>query len=319
MRILILGGTQFVGRHITAAALAAGHTVSLLHRGRTGAHLFPEATHLRADRDGDLAVLRGGQWDTVIDVNAYLPRQVDALADALGRNAPRYVFVSSVSVYAPPAVPGYDESAPRLTLPPGPVPEDVTGDTYGPLKARCEQAATARFGPATLILRPSYVIGPHDHLDRFTYWVRRIARGGRVLAPGHPDRAIQVIDARDLAAFALMPNTGPFNLGAPPMTFGALLEAIARTVAPPGTTLTWVDPQFLLDAGESASTLPLWYAGDEDDARLNTADPAAALKAGLRLRPLAESIADVRDEPPVAQFLSPARESQLLAQWSMAE
>jgi 2'-hydroxyisoflavone reductase len=317
MRILIVGGTRFVGRHITEAALAAGHEVALLHRGKSGKDLFPEATHLFADRNQDLSILTGTRWDATIDVSAYLPRQVSALAGALSDNGGHYVFISSVSVYENPAAPGYDESSTVRTLPPGPIPDTVTGETYGALKVLCEQAAIDHFGPSTLVIRPTYVIGPWDHSGRFTHWVQRIARGGDVLAPGYPDRAIQVIDARDLAAFALLPNSGIFHTVCASMPFVDLLERIKTVVGPPGTRLTWADPQFLLDAGETGETLPLWYAGDEGDALVNTADPAAAIKAGLSIRPLEESIRDISQEPPVSGFLSSNKESELLERWSM--
>jgi 2'-hydroxyisoflavone reductase len=316
MRTLIVGGTRFVGRHIAAAALAAGHDVTLLHRGRSGADLFPEATHLLLDRNGDLDPLRGTRWDTVIDVSAYLPGQVVALGEALGDGVGRYVFISSTSVYAPPAAPGFDESSPVLTLPPGPVPDTVTDQTYGPLKVLCEQAARAYFGPDTLVVRPTYVVGPFDHGSRLTYWVTRLARGGEVLAPGYPDRATQLVDARDLAAFTFTPTGGTFHTAGRHMAFAALLETVAAEVAPAGTKLTWVDPQFLLDAGEDGRTIPLWYAGDEGEAAVNTADSAAAIAAGLRLRPLAESIHDVLGEPDRPGLLPPAREADLLAKWA---
>jgi len=320
VRILIIGGTRFVGRHITEAALAGGHEVALLHRGMTGTDAFPAATHLLADRNGDLEVLLGTAWDATIDVSAYRPRQVNAVAEALGGGVGRYVFISSVSVYKAPERPGYDETAPVHTLPPGAVPETVTEENYGALKVACERAAFDHFGPSTLVLRPTYVIGPWDHIGRFTYWVQRMMRGGEVLSPGYPDRAIQVIDARDHAAFALhgveSGLSGTFHTACPTMPFGALLETIAAEVAPAGTKLTWVDPDFLLDAGEDGETIALWYAGDEADALVNTADPTAAIKAGLTLRPLADSIRDVAKEPAVSGFLTPERERELLARWS---
>ncbi len=186
------------------------------------------------------------------------------------------------------------------------------------MKALCEKEAFDHFGPSTLVLRPTYVVGPWDHSGRFTYWVHRIAQGGVVLAPGYPDRAIQVIDARDLAAFALLPNSGTFHTVGPHLPFGQLLEQIAAQVAPAGTRLEWVDPQFLLEAGETGATLPLWYAGDDEDALINTADPGAALKAGLTLRPLTQTIHDVMANPPGSGVLTPERESELLAAWSRA-
>lgn len=321
MRILLIGGTRFVGRHVTQAALAAGHEVALLHRGQSGADLFPDATHIFADRDQDLSALKGTEWDATIDVSAYFPRQVAALARALEGNGGQYVFISSVSVYEPPARPDYSEESPLRRFPAGQVvPEVVDEETYGPLKVLCEQAAVEHFGPGTLVIRPTYVVGPHDHSGRFTYWVQRIARGGEVLAPGFPDRAIQVIDARDQAAFVVarvaagLPGT--FHTVGRSMPFSGMLEQIAETVAPAGTRLTWVDPQFLLDAGQDGASLPLWYAGVEDDALLNAASPVAAIDAGLVLRPLAESIRDVLQAESGRGFLQPDEESRLLAAWS---
>ena len=320
MRILIVGGTQFVGRHITEAALAAGHEVAVLHRGQSGADLFPEARHLRADRNEDLSVLNGTQWDATIDVTAYLPKQVTALAEALKGGGGRYVYISSVSVYEPPAQPEYSEDSPVQRLPAGQVPDVVDADTYGPLKVLCEEAAVENFGPGTLVIRPTYVIGPYDHSGRFTYWVQRIGRGGEVLAPGYPDRAIQLIDARDQAAFIVSAVgaglSGVFHTVGPTMPFSDMLERIAAAVAPEGTRLTWVDPQFLLDAGQTGSSLPLWYAGEEDDALINTASPAAAVNAGLVLRPLEESILDLSRTEPVTGFLEPDEESRLLSEWA---
>ena len=322
MRILIIGGTRFVGRHITEAALAAGHEVTLLHRGQSGADLFPEAVHLQADRNQDLSVLAGQQWDATIDVTAYFPKQVNALAQALDGNGGQYVYISSVSVYEPPAQPEYSEVSPVHRLPSGEVPDVVDENTYGALKVLCEEAAVEHFGDETLVIRPTYVIGPHDHSGRFTYWVQRIARGGEVLAPGYPDRAIQLIDARDQAAFIVSAVeaglVGFFHTVGPSMPYSRMLERIVAAVGPEGTRLTWVDPQFLLDAGQTGASLPLWYAGDEDDALINTASPNAAVDAGLVLRPLEESILDVAREPAVTGFLDPEEESRLLAEWARA-
>jgi len=320
MRILIAGGTRFVGRHITEAALAAGHEVAVLHRGQSGADLFPEALHLQADRNEDLSVLAGTQWDATIDVSAYFPKQVAELARALDGNGGQYVYISTVSVYEPPAEPEYSEDSPVQRLPSGQVPEVIDEKTYGPLKVLCEDAAVEYFGAGTLVIRPTYVIGPYDHSGRFTYWVQRFAQGGEVLAPGYPDRAIQLIDARDQAAFIISAVeaglSGVFHTVGPTMPFSSMLEVIAETVAPAGTRMTWVDPQFLLDAGQTGASLPLWYAGDEDDARINTASPKAAVNAGLVLRPLAESILDVSRADTVTGFLEPDEESRLLSEWA---
>lgn len=319
MRILIIGGTRFVGRHITSAALDAGHEVTLVHRGQTGASLFPEATHLMADRDQDLGVVKGRNWDATIDVNAYRPRQVAELAAALAGNGGQYVYISSVSVYATPAAAGYTEDSPVQRFPEG-EPADITEQTYGPLKALCENEAFVRFGENTLVIRPTYVIGPHDYSGRFTYWVQRIARGGEMLAPGHPEAAIQTVDARDQAAFIMTAlahgRGGVFHTAGPSMTFREMLDRVATVVAPSGTRLTWVDPGFLLEAGLDGQKLPLWTAGDESEALINTADSAAAVAAGLAVRPLEDTVRDLSVEPEVAGYLQPAEEADVLSRWA---
>jgi 2'-hydroxyisoflavone reductase len=325
MRILIVGGTRFVGRHITEAALAAGHEVTLLHRGQTGPDLFPSAVHLRADRNSLPDGLLAGDWDATIDVSGYLPRQVGGLADALGGRGGRYVYISSVSVYDVPAGPGFGEDSPLLGLD-DPTVEEVTDETYGPLKAACERVAEERFGTSTLIVRPTYVVGPHDHLSRFTFWVERVARGGEILAPGPRDAAIQVIDARDLADWTIRllgrPGGGVFHAvsPAPPFSFEELLEAVVAEVGPPGTTLTWVDPDFLGERGLTAEALPLWSAFDKER-DLNAADPAAAFAAGLSPRPLRQTVRETYESaaqdplPPPPERLTAEQESRVLAEW----
>lgn len=325
MRVLAIGGTRFVGRHFTAAALAAGHEVTLFHRGRTGAGLFPQATELIGDRGTDLGLLAGGSWDATVDFCAYVPRQVRELAAALGGRGGRHVQISSVSAYRAPAPPGYREDAPLAMLD-DPATEEVTPESYGGLKAACEQAATAEFGAAaTTIVRPTYVIGPHDYSYRFTWWVERIARGGTVLAPGDPADPVQVIDARDLGTWlaALIEGgvAGAFHAVSPPppFGFGDLLEAIAAVVAPPGTRLAWLDSATLLAAGLDDEALPLWPGASPADATLSVADPSAALAAGLAPRPLRDTIADTHAAAaaapvpvPAGTGLDPAREAALL-------
>ena len=293
MRILIIGGTVFVGRHIAEAAIAAGHDVSVFHRGRSGADLFPGATHLTGDRDSDLAALATGEWDATIDVCAYFPRQVEVLAGALGGRAGRYVLISSTSAYKTPVSSGFDEDAPLAELA-DPATEEISDETYGGLKVACERLAAELFGPdRTTVIRPTYVVGPHDYSYRFTWWVERIARGGTVLAPGPQDGPIQVIDARDMGhwivSLAERAVAGTFHAVSPPppFGFGEMLEAIAAVVAPAGTRLTWVDADFLIEFGESAESIPLWPGGDSES-DINTADPSRAYAAGLAPRPLSQ-------------------------------
>lgn len=327
MRILIIGGTAFVGRHIAQAALDAGHDVTLFHRGQTGPGLFPGATHLTGDRNTDLSALSDGSWDATVDVCAYFPRQVRSLHGALGGRGGRYVFISSVSAYSSTVPANYDESAPLATVDDPDAPE-VTNENYGGLKAACEQLSTALFGQETTIIRPTYVIGPYDITYRFTWWVERLGRGGTVLAPGSPDDPIQVIDGRDQATFTVSlldrSVTGTFHTvsPAPPFGFGQMLETIASVVAPPGTTLTWVPSEFLVAQGVDGMALPLWAEGDSEGANMSSASPAAAYAAGLTPRPLRETVADIQAEQRHASSARPGiglpaeREADLLARWA---
>jgi len=326
VRILVMGGTRFVGRHLAAAALARGHAVTLFHRGRTGVELFPEATHLLGDRDGDLRALASGRWDATVDVSAYVPRQVHSLADTLADRGGRYVYISSLSVYATPQPPRFTEDAPLIELA-DPTVEEVTDETYGGLKVLCERAAVGRFGAGVVVIRPTYVVGPFDYTDRFTWWVHRIARGGEVLAPGPADAPIQLIDARDLAAWVVdlveRDGAGTFHTVAPPppYSFADLLDEIVAVAGPPGITLTWVGRSFLLAAGEDERSLPLWPGGDPAG-MFEAADPGRAYAAGLTPRPLAQTIRETleheRARPAPARSgtgLPAAREADLLARW----
>ena len=330
MRILIIGGTRFVGRAIAETALARGHDVTLLHRGSTDLPSLREAEHLRLDRDTDLSALTDRSFDATVDVCAYLPRQVSSLAEALDDRGGHHVLISTMSVYADTDRPGLTEDAPLVSTP-DPSTEQVTGETYGGLKVLCEQEATRAYGEDRLtLIRPTYVIGPHDPTGRFTWWVRRIARGGEVLAPGPYDAPMQVIDARDSAQWTVdlteAGRAGVFNSvsPAPPFGFGDLLEATARAVGPSGTRLTWVDGAWLAAAGETYSSLPLWTEGTPEWTL--AADPTRSFAAGLSPRPLAETIGDTwdwirREQPPLVSNwgISEAREAELLRDWSASE
>lgn len=329
MRILVVGGTRFVGRHLVADARARGHRVSVLHRGVdcSGA---PGAEHLHADRDGDLRVLAGREWDATVDVSAYWPGQVAHLADALGERGGRHLLVSTVSVYADPPQPGLDEQAPLLA------PLGLDGDrpsispvTYGALKVGCEQVAWHRHAGGLVVVRPTIVVGPHDYTGRFPYWVARMARGGEVLAPGDPDAPMQWIDGRDLARLMVelleSGESGTVHAMAPgpPWSLGGVLEQVRDAVAPPGTTLRWVASDLLVERGISPAQLPLWTGSDSPEFAL-AMDPHRALDAGLRARSLLETARDtwawLRD--PTAGslrregWLAPAREAELLSGWA---
>lgn len=332
MKILVIGGTRFIGRHFVAAALADGHRVTIFHRGQSGAGLFPEAEHLLGDRNGELKVLAGGNWDATVDFCAYVPRHVRELHAELGSRAGRYLLVSSLSVYAGTQQYGFTEDA-QLVSVDGVAGEEITDESYGPLKVLCEQAAHQSFGDC-LIIRPTYVVGPLDYSGRFTYWVKRLAAGGEVLAPGPATEYFQWIDGRDLACWMLElvegGQSGTFHAAAPfpPVQFGDALAQIAAAVGGPDLRLTWVDREFLLARGV-ADELPMW-PGAEPEQNLETADSARAFGAGLRPRSLAETAADLlaaeaadptavsvvggTDEP--AQVgLARARERALLDEW----
>ena len=325
MKLLILGGTQFLGRHLAEMALARGDEVTLVHRGQTGASLFPQAQHLICDRNLGLtaavnAAPRKG-WDACIDTSAYFPRQVRLAAAALDANIGRYVFVSTISVYSGFAEPGMTEDAPTAVLS-DPSVEVVNGDNYGGLKRLCEEAALAAFGARCLVGRPGLIVGPFDPTGRFTYWPQRVARGGTVLAPGLPTAPVQFIDVRDLAAWLLQHTLttlpGIFNLTGPAATLsmGELLDS-ARATLNPAATLRWVDEAWLLGEGVKPwSELPIWLP--PDSAALHQIDIGRALATGLSCRPLAQTLADTAAWAagralPAGTGLSPQREGDLLA------
>ncbi|MDP9373627.1 MAG: SDR family oxidoreductase [Chloroflexota bacterium] len=327
MKLLILGGTLFLGRHLVDVALARGHEVTLFNRGRTAPDLFPDLERLRGDRDGDLAALRGRRWDAVVDTSGRLPRHVRASAGTLAGGVARYIFISTISVYAGFSRPGMDESAPTGTLA-DEESEEQTGATYGPLKALCEREAEAAMPGRTLVLRPGLIVGPHDPTDRFTYWPRRVARGGEVLAPGRPDRPVQFIDARDLAGWAVRMaetgGTGVYNATGPadPLTLGRLLDA-CNEVGGGDARFTWVDEGFLLAEGVGPwMELPLWVPDTPEMAGFAAVDCRKAIAAGLTFRPLADTIRATLDWDATRSSnhewragLAPAREAHLLAAW----
>lgn len=325
MRVLVIGGTRFIGRHFTDAALAAGHELTLFHRGVSSAEPIVGAFEILGDRDRDrdLSALARGEWDAVVDFCAYRPSQIASLGRALEGRVDDYLLVSSTAVYAPPNAYGYDEDAPLLDGSQLAPDCAVTRETYGPLKVECEKAASGAF-PRALLIRPTYVVGPLDYTQRFDYWIKRIAKGGRVLAPGPRDAWFQVIDARDLAAWMLSLLVrgidGTFHAASPfpPMRFEAVLETIAEVVAPPGAELVWVDRDWLLSARIDDGDLPLW-PGANPDGVLEALDPARALQSGLDPRSLIDTVretvecsAQLVDEPSMG--LTFEREQELLAQ-----
>ncbi|MFZ0544031.1 MAG: NAD-dependent epimerase/dehydratase family protein, partial [Candidatus Promineifilaceae bacterium] len=229
MKLLILGGTVFLGRHIVDVALQRGHEVTLFNRGQHNADLYPDVEKLRGNRDGDLAALKGRTWDAVVDTCGYFPRIVRDSAELLADAVEHYTFISSISVYADNVRPGIDENYPVAQLEDESV-EEVTGGTYGGLKALCEQAAESAMPGRVLNVRSGLIVGPNDPTDRFTYWVCRVAQGGEVLAPVEPEVAVQVIDVRDQAQWILdmaeARQAGVYNVTGPDytLTFGELFR-----------------------------------------------------------------------------------------------
>jgi 2'-hydroxyisoflavone reductase len=313
MKLLVVGGTRFLGRHVVEQALDGGHAVTLLNRGQSGPGLFPAAEHRVADRNGDLAALDHGTWDAVIDCCAYVPRQVRTLAAKLSGRVGRVLLVSTISVYPDVAAAGLDETAPVATLA-DPTTETVTGDTYGGLKALCEAALREALPQRALVARPGLIVGPHDPTGRFTWWVKRFADGG------------DVIDVRDLAAWLLRQaaagTTGTFNVTGPtaPLTLGDWL-ATARRVLNPAAHLTWMDEAFLLAQGVAPwADLPVWLP--KADAGLHAVDIGRALATGLATRPLEQTLADTlawaraaNDPDRPGTGLTREREAALFAAW----
>jgi 2'-hydroxyisoflavone reductase len=319
VRLLILGGTKFLGRAAADAALARGHELTLF--GETNAELFPDAEKLRGDRDGDLSALEGRHWDAVIDPSGYVPRLVRAAAETVGTD--HYVFVSSISVYKQRMRAGFDEDEPVAELE-DPATEEI-GEHYGALKAACERVVVERFPNAHTNVRAGLIVGPHDPTDRFTYWPVRVARGGNVLAPGRPERQVQFVDVRDLADWLVRTAenrvTGTFNATGPvpPVTMGELLET-CRRVAQSDAELRWVPEQLLLDRGvDPWMELPLWLPeSDPEFAHFLRADVSRATAAGLTFRPLEETVRDTlawagATRPFEKAGLDPAKERELLA------
>lgn len=322
MRTLILGGTVFLGRHVAAEALARGHELTLFTRGRHGAGLFPAAMHLRGDRGGDLSALERGEWDVVVDTSGMRARDVAASAQLLAGRAGHYVFVSSVNAHPAWPAEAVDESSPTWRS---------DEEDYGAQKAASERAAEAAMPGRVAAVRAGLIAGPHDPVHRLPWWIERIARGGDVLAPGDPERTVQLVDARDLAAWLLdlgeRRTSGAFCATAPagvtPMR--AVLEAAVEATGS-GARLVWAPDAFLRDAGvEPWDELPLWLPEDEFPGtwRVGT---ARAQAAGLTCRPVAETVADTwawlrlggaaearaAESPHRARGLGPAREQELL-------
>lgn len=328
-KILILGGTGFLGPALVEVAQQKGHTLTLFNRGKTRPGLFPDVEKLLGDRDGNLKALEGRKWDAVIDTSGYVPRIVKASADLLAPNVEQYVFISTISVYADMSRYGIDEDSPVAT-----VQDEKTEDVsqhYGALKALSEKAAEASMPGRVATVRPGLIVGPGDPTDRFSYWPVRVARGGEVLAPGDGEDPVQFIDVRDLAAFILglveRREVGTFNATGPAeaLSMKAMLEA-CKTANGGDARFTWVDSDWLVEQQKVMpwSHMPVWVPRSGEDKGVGRVSIARALKLGLTFRPTVDTARDTlawfKTLPPERQAklragIPPEREAEVLAAW----
>lgn len=329
LNILVLGGTGFLGPHMVREALRRGHTVTLFNRARTNSSLFPDLETIKGDRDNGLDGLKGRSWDAVLDNSGYVPRHVQDSARLLAANTDRYVYTSTVSVYADFKVHNL-ESSPLATIADETI-EEVTDETYGPLKALCEKRAASEIAADKLtIIRPTYVCGPGDHTDRFSYWPIRTRKGGEMIWPGKPGDVIQIIDVNDLANFTVdcvdRKVSGVFNAvnSAGKYTMADLLE---DSQAVSGTTVDaqWVSEEFLYENDLAGGrSIPIWNPAGGENGGSGTFSGEAARAAGLHNRPERETARnvltwwDTQSEERRANMqagLAPDREAELIAAW----
>ncbi len=331
LKILILGGTGFIGPWEVEAALARGHEVTLFNRGKSKPDMFPELERLVGDRDPDkdagLSALEGRSFDVVIDNSGYYPRHVKASAELLGPNVKRYIYISSISAYGDPSIEGQDETAAVATMEDPTVEEMGEGYVnYGPLKALCEQAAETAMPGRVAVVRPGFIVGPGDHSYRFTYWPLRVRQGGETAVPGAPDDPIQIIDVRDLTEWIIHlaeeGTTGVFNGSGPArrLTMGDVVET-ARTVTDSDAEFTWLGTGFSETHPETY--FPIWAPYEGEYRGFHTWSNARAIEAGLTFRPLDETIAatleafDALDEETragVMERVPVAGEAEILAE-----
>jgi len=305
LKILILGGTGFLGPKIVQNAIDRGHEVTLFNRGMTNPHLFPDLEKLVGDRYGDMSALEGREWDAVIDPFTYVPRTVKASAELLAPNVGYYLVISSISVYAAFPERGLDETAPLATVPDEAI-ERITshrqvGQHYGGLKALCEQAAEEVMPGRTCSVRPGLIVGDGDMTNRFTWWPYRVRRGGRMIAPGDPDKSVQVINVYDLGEFIVTATEkglkGAYNADSKPgsITMGSILET-SNKVSGTNTEVTWMDPGFLEEQGVHAwAHLPGWLPPEGDYTGAGYLSVEKATRAGLKQAPLATTIQQTYD------------------------
>jgi len=340
LKILVLGGTGLIGPPMVSYALERGHEITLFNRGKTNTHLFPDQEKLHGDRNDDISALKaqvdaGRKWDVVIDNPASIPRWVEESAGLLKDSADLYLYTSSISAYADTSKPGMDETAPVGEISDDEAAKaktnrDITGDNFGPLKARCERAAQDAFPNRCIVVRPGLIVGPGDSSDRFTYWPVRIHRGGEVMAPGNPTDPVQFIDCRDLGEWYIRlvedKAVGVYNGSGPAsrMSIAEMLYGMRATTGDP-VSFTWVPSGFLKEHEvEEWTHMTVWVPPEGEYAGFASVSVERAINAGLTFRPLAgttfdtvefwNSLPDDRRAKPRAG-LDPEKEKEVLAAW----
>jgi 2'-hydroxyisoflavone reductase len=335
-RILILGGTGFLGPAIVEAAEKRGHTLTLFNRGRTRPGLFPHIEKRQGDRDPNkgegLKSLETGEWDAVIDDSGYYPRMVGASAQLLAPRVKQYIFISSISCYKEPSPIAGDEDTPLATLADASVEEmGKNFENYGGLKAACEAAAEAALPGHTTIVRPGFIVGPDDPTGRFTYWPARFDKGGEVAVPGAPTDPLQLIDVRDLAEWLVLMvenrTIGKFNALGPdePMNWGRVITACQKAT-PNASTIAWIPGEFV--AKQEDIGFPIWapYVGDSKG--FHTWQNGRAVKAGLRFRPIEQTVADTlawyqgqlkEEKGRTRMAFTPEQEAEIRKRWKASK
>jgi len=324
MNILILGGTVFVGRHIVKSSLSRGHSVTLFNRGQHNPELFPEIEKIKGDRTVSLDPLKGRKFDAVIDTCGYFPRAVKMSAEFLKDSTDHYTFISTISVYKDFSIKGIDENSETGKIVDESI-EEVTGESYGPLKVLCENAVAAIYKDKALNIRPGLIVGENDPTDRFTYWVHRINEGGKFLAPDGKNSNVQFIDVKDLADWTVVmaeeKKSGVYNATGPDykLSFEKFITT-CQEVSANNSEIIRASEKFIADENVSGWTdLPMWIPEEEEG--VNNINISKALKDGLKFRPLKETIVDTlkydgsRKDHVFRAGLKPDRESELIKKW----
>lgn len=338
MKVLVLGGTRFLGRAIVEEALKRGHEVTLFNRG-TNHEMFPDVEQLIGDRNGDVSQLENRKWDVVMDTCGITPHQIEKIATVLGDNVEHFTYISSISVY-PDWIPlNIEEDYHVHSIPPEEILEKIEEgivspyEYYGGMKVACEEEAEKHWSGRVLQVRAGLLVGSCDYSDRLPYWVHRVAQGGTVLVPGRPERPVQFIDVKDLAAWALTMaenrQAGTFNVTGPSkeLTMEEFLNT-CKVVTGSDAEFVWADEKFMLEEKvQPWMEMPLWIP--EEFALEGAAEPwkgssfisiEKAVTAGLSFRPLEETIADIYEDVKVKETewkagISREREQELLEKW----